>query len=92
MTKEELKKEAEEWLLKNSGYSKNEFHGRKAIKAYIAGAETREKRIEELKEYLLQEREIYWCKGFECGRKKNNRRNLQKQRKSLRNYWISKIG
>ena len=25
-----------------------------------------------LKEYLLQEREIYWCKGFECGRKKQS--------------------
>ncbi len=52
MTKEELEKEATEWVIKNSGYSKNEFHGRKAIETYLASAEPREKRIADLEDKL----------------------------------------
>jgi predicted RNase H-like nuclease (RuvC/YqgF family) len=48
MTKDELKQEAEKYVLNNTGYSVNEFHGKKAIQSYLAGAEPREKRIAEL--------------------------------------------
>ena len=34
-----FEKEAEEWVRTNSGYSTKEFHGQKAIKAFLAGAE-----------------------------------------------------
>lgn len=34
-----FEKEAEEWVRTNSGYSTKEFHGQKAIEAYLAGAE-----------------------------------------------------
>lgn len=36
MTDEEL---AKEWVRTNSGYSTKEFHGQKAIKAFLAGLE-----------------------------------------------------
>ena len=36
MTDEE---KANEWVRTNSGYSTKEFHGKKAIEAYLAGAE-----------------------------------------------------
>ena len=36
MTDEE---KAKEWVRTNSGYSTKEFHGQKAIEAYLAGAE-----------------------------------------------------
>ena len=36
MTDEE---KAREWVRTNSGYSTKEFHGQKAIEAYLAGAE-----------------------------------------------------
>ena len=54
ITKEELEKEATEWVIKNSGYSKNEFHDRKAIETYIASAEPREKQIQALGGRCLQ--------------------------------------
>lgn len=34
-----FEKEAKEWVRTNSGYSTQEFHGQKAIEAYLAGAE-----------------------------------------------------
>ena len=70
MTKEELEKEAEEYAYEKwTDYpEKQEI----AEQAYLVGAEPREKRIEELREKLLQEREIYWCKGFECAKKKQS--------------------
>ena len=34
-----FEKEAKEWVRTNSGYSTKEFHGQKAIEAYLAGAE-----------------------------------------------------
>ena len=34
-----FEKEAEEWVRTNSGYSTKEFHGHKAIEAFLAGAE-----------------------------------------------------
>ena len=37
MTDEE---KAKEWVRTNSGYSTKEFHGQKAIEAYLAGAES----------------------------------------------------
>ena len=33
------KEKAREWVRTNSGYSTKEFHGKKAIEAYLAGAE-----------------------------------------------------
>ena len=77
MTKEELEREAEEWVISNTEIYDDKFgieceEEPRAKEAYLAGAEPREKRIEELKEKLLQEREIYWSKGFECARKKQS--------------------
>lgn len=41
MTKDEMKDEekAKEWVRTNSGYSTKEFHGQKAIEAFLAGVE-----------------------------------------------------
>ncbi len=35
---------AEEWVLKNSGYSTKNFHGKKAMQAFLAGYKAAKKR------------------------------------------------
>ena len=53
MTDEELAEEkARDWVRTNSGYSTKEFHGKKAIKAFLAGFEYNNKQIAELKEKI----------------------------------------
>jgi len=67
MTKEELEKEAEEWVISNTeiyddklGIEREEEP--KAKEAYLAGAEPREKRIAEL-EKQLEELPDKWCRN-----------------------------
>ena len=45
MTDEE---KAKEWVRTNSGYSTKEFHGKKAIEAFLAGLKYNNKQIAEL--------------------------------------------
>ena len=67
MTKEELKKEAIEWVkqkfpmldLKQSDMSKIYEY-----EAYLAGAEPREKRIEELEAQIEKMKNCYNCAGY----------------------------
>lgn len=59
MTKEELEKEAEEWVISNTEIYDDKFGIEyetepQAKEAYIAGAEPREKQIEELERKLEQ--------------------------------------
>lgn len=49
MTDEE---KAKEWVRTNSGYSTKEFHGKKAIEAFLAGLKYNNKQIAELKEKI----------------------------------------
>lgn len=49
MTDEE---KAKEWVRTNSGYSTKEFHGKKAIAAFLAGLKYNNKQIAELKEKI----------------------------------------
>lgn len=49
MTDEE---KAKEWVRTNSGYSTKEFHGQKAIEAFLAGLKYNNKQIAELKEKI----------------------------------------
>ena len=56
MTDEE---KAKEWVRTNSGYSTKEFHGKKAIEAFLAGLKYNNKQIAELKKQLEMSNKVY---------------------------------
>lgn len=69
MTKEER---AKDYTEHNIGKYTNDYAN--IYNAYLKGAEEETKELEkenaELKTKLLQEREIYWCKGFDSSKDK----------------------
>jgi len=68
MTKEELEKEAEEWVISNTEIYDDKFgiereEEPKAKEAYLASAESREKRIAELKAQIKKMQNCRNCKN-----------------------------
>ena len=77
MTDEE---KAKEWVRTNSGYSTKEFHGQKAIEAFLAGLEYNNKQIARL------EKEKCELLGIIQGKDKV----IQELKKELNNMLVSK--
>lgn len=62
MTDEEL---AKYWVISKSGYSIEEFHGKKAMQAFLAGLKAGRPKWHKITDGdLPQEQKEYWCKVF----------------------------
>lgn len=83
MTKEELKKESEEWVKKEYPTLEINAVAARYCKAYLAGAEPREKRIAEL-EHQLVHRNCLDCSNHSSNLRMRNL-ELEKENEQIKN-------